>query len=72
MLKKRRHILLYRRYQHALPTLQKFGKRLQIAVVGLAGQRAQPLFHAKIRLVVLQEPEVVFNAHTFDYPRRMM
>ena len=69
VLQKARHILLRRRHQHTLPALQELGKRLQVAVIGLAGQWTQPFFHGKIRLVVLQKPEVVFNAHTFDYPR---
>jgi hypothetical protein len=66
--KERCHILLSRRHQNALPPLKKLGERLQVAVIRLAGQWTQSLFHAKICLIVLQEPEVIFNAHTFDYP----
>jgi chorismate mutase len=55
MLQKGRHILLSRRQQHAVAALDELGKGLQVAVIGLAGERAQPLFHAQIGLVVLQQ-----------------
>jgi hypothetical protein len=55
MLEKGRHILLHRRQQHAAAPLDELGKGLQVAVVGLAGERAQPFFHAQIGLVVLQQ-----------------
>ena len=54
MLEKSRHILLRGRQQNAVTVLDELGKGLQIAVVGLAGQRAQPFFHAQIGLIVLQ------------------
>ena len=49
--------------------LDEFGKGLQIAVVGFAGERTQPFFHAQIRLVVMQERKVTRTVHTSDYPR---
>ena len=55
MLQKCRHILLRRRQQHAVTPLDELGKGLQVAVVGLAGQRTKPFFHAQIGLVVLQQ-----------------
>jgi len=53
--KKCGYILLHRRQQYAVPALDELRKGLQVAVVGLAGERAQPLLHAQIRLVILQE-----------------
>ena len=53
--KKGRHILLRCRQQYAMAALDELGKGLQVAVVGLAGQRAKPFFHAQIGLVVLQQ-----------------
>jgi 4-hydroxyproline epimerase len=38
-------------------------------VVGLAGERAQPLFHAQIRLVVLQERKITIGAPSLCEPR---
>ena len=69
MLKKRRHILLHRRQQHALTILDKLGECLQIAVVGLASKRAQALLYSQIDLVVLQERQIACAVHTSDYPR---
>ena len=55
MLEKGRHILLHRRQQHAAAPLDELGKGLQVAVVGLTGERTQAFFHAQIGLVVLQK-----------------
>jgi hypothetical protein len=52
-----------------VPTLNELGKGLQVAVIRLAGERAQAFFHAQIRLVVLQEREVTRAVHTSDYQR---
>ena len=68
MFEERGNILLSRSHQHSLPALQKLGERLQIAVVRLAGERPQPLLNAQINLIILQQNEVAFRAHTFDYP----
>ena len=54
MFEKSRHILLGGRQEHAVAVLDELGKGLQVAVVGLAGQGAQPFFHAQVGLVVLQ------------------
>ena len=69
MLQESRYILASRRGQDRFPAVQKFGKGLQIAVLGLARKRPQPLLNTKICLVILQETEVACSAHTFDYPR---
>ena len=69
VLEKRRHILLRRGQQDAVPALEKFGKGFQIAVVRLAGQWPQPFFHAQIRLIILQERQIALCVHTFDYLR---
>ena len=64
MLQKSRHILLRRRQQNAVASLDELGKGLQIAVIGLARQRPQPLFHAQIGLIVLQQREIARVFHT--------
>ena len=69
MIEKSRHILLRHRQQHAVPLLDKLGEDLQIAVVGLAGERTQPFFHAQIGLVFLQQRQIARSLHGFDYPR---
>jgi hypothetical protein len=69
MFKKCRNILLRRGDQNPLPAFEELGERLQIAVVCLASEWPQPLLNAKISLIILQQTEVAFNAHTFDYPR---
>jgi hypothetical protein len=35
-------------------TVDELGKGLQVAVIGLAGKRAQPFLHTQVYLVVLQ------------------
>ena len=55
MLEKGRHILLHRGQQYAAAPLDELGKGLQVAVVGLAGERTQAFFHAQIGLVILQK-----------------
>ena len=62
------NILLRRSDQNPLPAFKKLSERLQIAVISLAGQRPQPLLDTQISLIVLQQTEVAFNGHTFDYP----
>ena len=42
------HILLHGRQQHAMPGLQKLGKRPEVAQVGFAGERPQPFLHPQI------------------------
>ena len=47
-----------------MTAFNEFGKGLQVAVVGLAGERPQPFFHAKVNLVVLQQREIASGFHT--------
>ena len=63
------NILLRCSQQDAVPSFDELAKRLQIAVVRFAGERAQPLLHAQIDLVVVQERKIACEVHRFDYPR---
>ena len=69
MFEERRHVLLRRRQQHAVPALDELGEGVQVAEIGLAGEWSQSFLHAQIGLVVLQKREIVLGLHTFDYPR---
>ncbi len=50
-----RDVLLYRGQQHRVPGFEELGKGSQVAQVGLAGERPQPLLHAQIGLIVAQQ-----------------
>ncbi len=65
------NILLRRSEQNPVAGFNEFGKRLQVAVVCFAGERAQPLLHAQVDLVVVQERSIAGGVHRFDYPRRL-
>ena len=69
MLKEGGDILLGRGEQHAVPAFDELGKGLQVAVIGLAGERTQAFLHAKIGLVVLKKSEIARAVHSVDYPR---
>ena len=69
MLKESPHILLRRRDQNSLASLNELGKGLQVVVVCLAGKRPQPLLHSKIDLIVLQQRKIAGIVHTSDYLR---
>src|ERR1022692_2461675 len=69
MLEESRDVLLRRRQQHAMPRLDELGKRIQVAEIRLASERAQPFLHAQIGLIVLQKRRITLNIHTFDYLR---
>ena len=51
-----------------MPLLKKLGECFQIAVVGFTRERSQAFFHAKVRLVILEQREIGLGPHSIDYP----
>jgi hypothetical protein len=64
MFEKSGYVLLGCGQKNSMTALQELGEGLEVAVVGLAGKRAQAFFDAQIGHVLAKQAEIARRVHS--------
>src|ERR1700722_10188664 len=67
VLKESGHLALSGGHGHSMRAFEVFREEAQVPLIGLAGQRPQPLLHSQISNVLAQDAGMVGGGHTPDY-----